>query len=192
MAGAVLTQGTNWRNVERAIGQLKAAQALSARKLVNLRVWRLQRLIRSAGYFRQKAKRLQGLSRWYLSTYGANVKRMFQTDTQTLRSALLQLPGIGPETADSILLYAGHRAVFVIDAYTRRIFRRHQLIDGQESYETIQRFVMDHLPEDPQLFNEFHALLVAVGKRYCRRHDPDCAHCPLGEFPRRLEEIADG
>jgi len=188
MTGAMLTQGTNWHNVERAIARLKAARALSARRLTNLPASMVQRLIRPAGFFRQKATRLQAFSRWYRATYSANAKRMFRQDPWTLRNELLTLPGIGPETADSILLYAGHQAVCVVDAYTRRIFRRHQLIEGHEPYEVIQRFVMDRFPEDPKLFNEFHALLVAVGKRYCHRRDPDCACCPLGEFPRRLDD----
>jgi len=192
MVGAILTQGTNWHNVERAIARLKTAQALSARRLASLRASGIQPLIRSSGYFRQKTTRLQAFSRWYLATYGANVKRMFRTDRWRLRHELLQLSGIGPETADSILLYAGHQPVFVIDAYTRRILRRHQLIEGHEPYEVLQRVVMDRLPEDPQLFNEFHALLVAVGKRYCHRRDPDCARCPLGEFPYQLEETDHG
>jgi endonuclease-3 related protein len=124
---------------------------------------------------------------------------MFRTDPWRLRQRLLGVPGIGPETADSILLYAGHQPVFVVDAYTRRIFRRHWLIQGDESYEAIQRMAMDRLPaprrssgqaglpEDPALFNEFHALLVATGKRYCHVRNPDCPQCPLGEFPRHLE-----
>jgi endonuclease-3 related protein len=147
-------------------------------------------LIRSTGYFRQKAARLQGFSRWYRDTYGANVRRMFRTEPSALRQRLLGLSGIGPETADSILLYAGEQPVFVVDAYTRRILGRHRLIHGRESYEAIQRSVMDRLPENPRLFNEFHALLVAVGKRYCHRRDPRCADCPLGEFPRHLEDGA--
>ena len=187
MVGAILTQATNWHNVERAIARLKAAHALSASALATWRATTVQRLIRSAGYFKQKASRLRAFSRWYLTTYGASVRRMFRTDPWLLRGQLLEIPGIGPETADSILLYAGNEPVFVVDGYTRRIFRRHQLIAGDEPYDAIQRLVMDRLPEDPNLLNEFHALLVEVGKRYCHRRDPDCPHCPLGDLPRTLE-----
>lgn len=192
MVGAILTQGTRWHNVERAIGRLKYARVLSARTLASLRASTLQRLIRATGYFRQKAARLQTLSRWYRTTYGANPRAMFRANARILRDQLLGLPGIGPETADSILLYAGRQPVFVVDAYTRRILRRHLLIAGDEPYETVQRFVMACLPEDQTLFNEFHALLVAVGKRYCHRHNPDCQHCPLGDFPLQREEVANG
>lgn len=192
MVGAILTQNTTWHNVERAIAQLKTARALSAHRLARLRPQHVQRCIRSSGYFRQKAARLQTFSRWYISTYGASTRRMFRTDPWMLRQTLLQLPGIGPETADSILLYAGDQPVVVVDAYTRRIFRRHGLIQGDESYEAIQRMAMEQLPEDPRVFNEFHALLVAVGKRYCHRQDPECTECPLGTFPHHLEVITHG
>ena len=187
MVGAILTQATNWHNVERAIAQLKVARALSPKALATSRATTLQRLIRSAGYFKQKAHRLQVFSRWYLARYGANARRAFRTDPWTLRRQLLEIPGIGPETADSILLYAGHQPVVVVDAYTRRIFRRHELIAGDEPYDTIQQFVMDRLPENPMLFNEFHALLVEAGKRYCHRRNPECPRCPLGDLPRKLE-----
>ena len=190
--GAILTQNTNWHNVERAVTQLKTARALSAERLARLHPRRLQRFIHSTGYFRQKAQRLQTFSRWYLAAYGASPRRMFRTDLWTLRQTLLHLPGIGPETADSILLYAGGQPVLVIDAYTRRIFRRHGLIHGEESYDMVQRMAMERLPEDPRVFNEFHALLVAVGKRYCHRRDPDCTQCPLGDFPHHLEVTENG
>ena len=192
MVGAILTQSTAWRNVERAVAKLKTARVLSAKRLASLQPHVLQRLIRPAGYFRQKAKRLQTFSRWYLSAYGANARRMFRRNCWFLRHQLLQIAGIGPETADSMLLYAGDQPVFVIDAYTRRIFTRHQLIDGDESYDTLQRFVMDRLPEDPQMFNEFHALLVRVGKQYCHRRDPRCVQCPLGSFPHNIEVTGHG
>ena len=192
MVGAILTQATAWHNVERAIHQLKRAHGLSAKALAHLRTRRLQALIRPAGYFRQKAIRLQTFSRWYLKSYCANSRRMFRTDAWTLRGQLLELQGIGPETADSILLYAGNQPVFVVDAYTRRVFARHQLLKGDEPYDTIQQFVMDRLPEDPAMLNEFHALLVAAGKHYCHRHDPDCAHCPLGAFPHHPEVLEHG
>jgi len=186
MVGAIVTQNTAWRNVERAIANLNAAGLLSAARLVRVSSKRLEQLLRPSGYFRQKAARLKTFSRWYQRAYGANPRRMFQTDPWTLRRRLLDISGIGPETADSILLYAGRQPVFVVDAYTRRIFRRHYLIHGDESYAEIQRWIMDRLPEDPAVFNEFHALLVAVGKRSCHPRNPECDRCPLGEFPHHV------
>lgn len=187
IVGAILTQNTAWGNVERAIAQLRAARMLSPRTLARRRSTAVQRLIRPSGYFRQKTAALQGFSRWYLARYQGSARAMFRTPAGRLRQELLGLKGIGPETADSILLYAGCRPIFVIDAYTRRIFQRHQLIPGRESYDELQRFCLDRLPRRVQLYNEFHALLVAVGKRYCHRTDPDCASCPLGNFPHHIE-----
>ena len=186
MVGAIVTQNTAWLNVERAIANLKAAGLLSADGVARASSRRLERLLRPSGYFRQKAARLKTFSRWYRTTYEASPRRMFRTDPGTLRTQLLGISGIGPETADSILLYAGHQPVVVVDAYTRRIFHRHYLIHGDESYEELQRWTMDRLPEDPAVFNEFHALLVAAGKRYCHPRNPECARCPLGEFPHNL------
>ncbi len=194
MVGAILTQATNWRNVQRAISQLKQAQALSAEGLLRLPILRLQRLIRPAGYFRQKTQRLRAFTQWYIHRYGGRPSRMFQRPWQILRQELLALRGIGPETADCILLYAGQQPVFAVDAYTRRVFRRHGVIDGTATYETIQRLVMKAFgrgamsgwTHSVSLYNEFHALLVAVGKRYCQRKNPDCDHCPLGDLPRKL------
>ncbi|HAM41492.1 MAG: hypothetical protein A3I71_03540 [Omnitrophica WOR_2 bacterium RIFCSPLOWO2_02_FULL_63_16] len=187
IVGAILTQNTAWVNVERAIAQLEAAHALSARTLARRPSTAIQRLIRPSGYFRQKAAVLQGFSRWHLKRYQGSTRAMFRTPARRLRQELLGLKGIGPETADSILLYAGRRPTFVIDAYTRRIFQRHHLISGREPYDETQRFCLDRLPRRVQLYNEFHALLVAVGKRYCHRTDPDCASCPLGKFPHHIE-----
>lgn len=187
MVGAILTQATTWHNVERAIDNLRRAGALSAQRLAVMPRARLQSLIRPAGYFRQKATRVQGLSRWALHRFQGRPGRMFRGNLRRLREELLGLPGIGPETADAILLYAGRQPLFVIDAYTRRVFGRHFLIDGREPYEAVQRLVMDRLPKSPTLFNEFHALLVELGKRHCHRRAPDCARCPLVEFPHNLE-----
>ena len=183
MVGAILTQATQWRNVEQAIAQLEQAKVLSPERLVALPRTHLQQLIRPSGYFRQKAKRLSALTSWYLRRYQGRPARMFRTPWPTLRRELLSLDGIGPETADSILLYAGHLPVFVVDAYTIRVLHRHFLIGSNSTYDTVQQRMMRTLPRDAQLYNEFHALLVAVGKRFCHRHDPDCAHCPLGDLP---------
>lgn len=188
MVGAVLTQATNWRNVERAVTNLKRAHGLQARRLLALPPARVARAIRPTGYFRQKAKRLLSFTRWYVKRYDGRVSRMFRTPWPRLREELLALDGIGPETADSILLYAGAQPVFVVDAYTIRIFRRHRLIGSRLSYEAVQGKVMAALPPDAALYNEFHALLVAVGKQHCHRRKPSCACCPLSDLPHTRVE----
>lgn len=190
MVGAILTQATQWQNVEQAIDHLRQGRALTPQCLLKLPLAQLQRLIRPVGYFRQKAKRIRVFTRWYLSRYGADSARMFKTPWTKLRRELLALWGIGPETADSILLYAGNQPVFVVDAYTHRVFRRHRLIrfKRQSNYEAIQHLVMQRLPRQAVVYNEFHALLVGVGKRFCHKQHPDCEHCPLEDLPRSLTE----
>lgn len=192
MMGAMLTQATSWHNVERAMERLRGADALSPRRLLALPVARLERAVRPAGYFRQKAKRLRALSRWLVDRYQGRPARMFRRPWPALRQELLGLHGIGPETADSMLLYAGRRPVFVVDAYTRRLFSRHRLIGPDASYHDIQALAMRSLPPDAPLYNEFHALVVAVGKRFCHRRHPDCVHCPLGDLPHTVEVESDG
>jgi len=192
MLGAILTQATNWHNVEQAIQRLAHTGALQPREVLAIPTRRLEQLVRPAGYFRQKAKRVKVFTQWYVDRYAGRARRMFRTPWRKLREELLALHGIGPETADSMLLYAGQQPVFVIDAYTTRIFRRHRLIRGRATYDTIQRWVMQELPADTQLYNEYHALLVSVGKQFCHRRHPDCNHCPLGKLPRTLEVNIDG
>ena len=187
MVGAILTQATSWHNVEQAIDRLRQANALTPRRLLALSPRVLERCIRPSGAFRQKAKRLRALTRWYLGRYRGQPSRMFRVPPDALRRELLQQHGIGPETADTILLYAGGQPVFVVDAYTRRVFRRHRLVRGTPSDERLKLLVRRHLAPEAQRYNEFHALLVAVGKRYCHRRAPDCTHCPLGNLPRTLE-----
>ena len=195
MVGAVLTQATNWRNVEQAIDRLRRAGALTPQRLARVPVGRLARWVRPTGYFRQKARRLKALTQWYVRRYQGRPSRMFRVPWQRLRDELLKVHGIGPETADSILLYAGAQPVFVVDAYTRRIFRRHRLIGSNATYDAIQRLVMRHLPAPTPVvakrYNEFHALLVAVGKRHCHRRNPDCDRCPLGDLPHTIEPLSD-
>lgn len=189
MVGAILTQATNWQNVERAVNRLRREGALRPRRLAVMPTARLERLIRPAGYFRQKTKRLRAFSRWYLKRYGGSAKRMFRAQLGALRSELLGLHGIGPETADSMLLYAGERPVFVVDAYTTRVLTRHRLIRPSATYAQIQAMVMDTLPARAPLYNELHALFVAVGKRLCHRRNPDCAHCPLDDLPHTRRDL---
>lgn len=177
--GAILTQNTAWTNVEKAIRNLKKGKLLSARGLKDVPLKDLAKAIRSAGYFNEKAKKLKAFIDFLFVNYGGSVKRMFKKETQLLRQELLEIKGIGQETADSILLYAGNRAVFVIDAYTRRVLSRQQLISEKADYQEIQQLFTQNLPLDVQLFNEFHALFVRLGKDICKKTKPDCRRCPL-------------
>jgi len=178
MVGAVLTQNTNWKNVERAIENLKKSDFLSVDALHFLSVPELAEEIRPAGYFNIKAKRLKNLIEFIMERYRGDLSSFLDAETQDLREGLLSVKGIGPETADSILLYAATRPVFVIDAYTHRILMRHGMAEEAATYYELQELFMGHLPEDPIFFNEFHAMIVQAGKEYCRRR-PLCASCPL-------------
>jgi endonuclease-3 related protein len=178
IVGAILTQNTSWKNVEKAIVNLKGKGPLSVKGLHALNAEGLAEEIRPAGYFNVKAKRLKHLVGFIVDRYDANLSTLLGEETGRLRDGLLSVKGIGPETADSILLYAANRPVFVVDAYTFRILFRHAMVDESASYETLQSFFMDHLPDDSALFNEFHALIVQTGKSYCRR-TPRCNECPL-------------
>jgi endonuclease-3 related protein len=181
MVGAVLTQNTNWKNVEKAIENLKSKNMLSLEALRSFSAAELAHEIRPAGYFNIKAKRLKNLISFLVEGYQADLSLFLEDETQNLRQGLISVKGIGPETADSILLYAARRPVFVIDAYTHRILCRHNMSEEQTNYDELQVLFMDHLPEDLALFNEFHALIVQAGKAYCRRK-PLCNHCPLEEW----------
>jgi endonuclease III related protein len=178
IVGAILTQNTAWTNVEKAITALRAARLLHPRGIDTVPQEQLAALIRSAGYYNMKAARLKHVTRFLLTRYGGSVRRMSRMALPELREALLEISGVGEETADSILLYAGDRPIFVVDAYTRRVLERHGLIAANARYGEIQRLFMAHLPADSALFNEYHALLVAVGKIYCRR-TPNCDRCPV-------------
>lgn len=191
MIGAVLTQNTAWRNVERAIAQLRAADALDAETLLALPEATLAELIRPAGYFNVKARRLKALLR-FLADQGALAQAGTlgaRTALPELRRRLLAVHGVGEETADSILLYALGRPVFVVDAYTRRIFTRLGLLHGDERYADIQTVFQAHLPPDARLYNEYHALIVRMGKDVCRPR-PRCAACPLRADCRHAAENA--
>ena len=175
--GAVLTQNTAWTNVEKAIAVLKSRRLLSLDKLVRLSPRRLAPLIRSAGFHNIKAQRLAALLAWLKAQNG--FAALNRTSTTDLRPLLLACHGVGPETADSILLYALNRPVFVIDAYTRRILSRYGLIAGDEPYEVLRRMLESSLPRSAKLYNEYHALLVRLAKVNCRPR-PLCDSCPLG------------
>jgi len=180
--GAILTQSTSWTNVEKAIANLRAARIITPSAIRKVRTARLAELIRPSGYFRQKAKKLKAFSRFLQHQYGGSLKRMFATSVPALREELLSVHGIGPETADSILLYAGNKPVFVVDAYTHRMFARHGVTDGKPDYEAVRAMFENALPRDPRLLNEYHALIVNTGKQWCRKSAPRCESCPLREL----------
>jgi len=182
ITGAILTQNTNWANVEKAIANLKSADRLSAKELYHLDLPRLAELIRPAGYFNIKAKRLKNFVQWLFDNYQGQLSNLEGLDTDRLRAELLAIKGIGCETADSILLYALDRPIFVVDAYTARVAIRHGLIEPGADYEQLRELFQSNLPEDIRLFNEYHALLVKVGKLFCKPK-AQCLGCPLEKLP---------
>jgi endonuclease-3 related protein len=185
--GAILTQNTSWSNVEKAIANLKTAGCLDATRLHELDTADLEKLIRPAGYFRVKAKRLKNFIDWLCTNYGGDLRNLEGISTTRLREELLSLSGIGPETADSILLYALNRPIFVVDTYTARVMVRHGLISPEGlDYHQLQDLFMSNLDSDAAMFNEFHALLVMTGKDYCKP-DPRCAPCPLDHLPHTTD-----
>jgi len=186
VTGAILTQNTNWANVEKAIANLKAADLLTPEKLHQLDVSQLAELIRPAGYYNIKAKRLKNFINWLFDNYDGRLTNLENLDTDRLRAGLLAVRGIGPETADSILLYALNRPIFVVDTYTARIAFRHQLIEPDADYERLRELFQSNLPQDTQLFNEYHALLVKVGKEFCKPK-AKCPGCPLEKLPHTLD-----
>ncbi len=188
MVGAILTQNTNWGNVERALANLKSAGALNPRRLAELPPDRLAELIRPSGCFRVKAKRLREFVLWLRRKRpGTEMEFFRRTPTDRLRRELLGVHGIGPETADSILLYALRRRKFVVDAYTRRFLARHGLIAPDAAYDDIQSFFERNLPPSRRLYNEYHALIVRLGKEFCRAK-PRCDRCPLEPLPGAAAE----
>jgi endonuclease III related protein len=181
--GAILTQNTAWTNVEKAIVNLKAEALLSPEALRYFGTAELARSIRPAGYFNIKAQRLKEFVCWLFAHHGGSLERMFTGEWQQLREQLLQVKGIGRETADSILLYAGAKPTFVVDAYTRRIFSRLGILPSDEApYEEVRTLCMTSLPADVPLYNEYHALIVEHAKVHCRSI-PRCGGCPLAEAP---------
>jgi endonuclease-3 related protein len=219
IVGAYLTQNTNWTNVEIALKKLRSAKLLSIQGVRNVSIRRLEPLIRPSGYFRQKAAHLKTFVKFLDQKYGGSLKRMFAQPTAELREQLLSLNGVGPETADSILLYAGQHPIFVVDAYTRRIATRHRIAADKATYEELRALFerslsgtallqapSSRLPEGTahkpsrmslatrvplaQVFNEMHGLIVGVGKNYCAKSNPRCDECPLKHLlPRQLTSV---
>jgi len=188
IVGAILTQNTSWKNVERAIANLRSAKLLSPDAIAKIGPARLAAHLRPSGYFRQKTQTLKTFVSFLFEKYEGSLNCLFATPTNLLREQLLALRGIGPETADSILLYAGNHSVFVVDAYARRLLDRHGLLPpgarggSRRAYEQIRSLFESQLPRDPRLFNEFHALIVRTGKSHCRKTAPLCSSCPLSSF----------
>ncbi len=178
--GAILTQNTAWRNVEKAIVNMREKGLLDAQRLKTIDPVSLSEIIRPAGFYRIKAARLKSFIDFLWDEYGGSLERMGRVETETLRRRLLAVRGIGPETADSILLYALGKPIFVVDAYTFRFLRNHGLYTRAHTYEEVQSIFMKHLPLDTHLFNEFHALIVLLCQRFCKKK-PLCESCPLGK-----------
>jgi endonuclease-3 related protein len=182
IVGAILTQNTAWTNVEKALANLKRARLLTPTALNRVTTARLARLIRPSGYFNLKAKKLKAFARFVCAEHRGRLAHLFARDAARLREELLAVYGIGPETADSIVLYAARQPIFVVDAYTRRVMARLGLARADATYDELQRLFMEHLPREERLFNEYHALIVALGKDVCRKSQPRCGECPLREI----------
>jgi endonuclease III related protein len=182
IVGAILTQNTSWTNVERAISNLRRASLLTPAAIQRASPQQLGRLIQPSGYFRQKARKLKAFCAFLRAEYRGSLKRMFETPTIVLRAKLLGVFGIGPETADSILLYAGEHAVFVVDTYTKRMLARHGWTREEAKYDDVRGIFETEGLGQVKRFNEFHALIVKTGKNYCRPRDPLCGECPLGPY----------
>jgi endonuclease-3 related protein len=178
IVGAVLTQNTAWKNVERAIDNLKKAGVLTAAGMNSISEKKLAKLIKSAGYYNVKAKRLKNVMAFLNHEYGGDLSGLFEDSLSAVREKILAVKGIGPETADSILLYAAGKPIFVVDAYTRRVLLRHGILADGTTYEHIQTLFMHNLPHHVSLFKEFHALFVCLAKAYCKTTSV-CRGCPL-------------
>lgn len=182
MVGAILTQNTNWKNVGKAIDNIKKAGLLNPEKLLKHRRM-IPKLIKPSGFYKLKSKRLIAFLKYFLDNYNGEASRMNIKKIGIMRNELLSISGIGYETADSILLYANSRPVFVIDTYTRRIFSRHHMFEYDQPYDEIRHIFESNLPRRVKLYNEYHALIVKLGKEYCKKNEPLCNTCP---FPNIL------
>ncbi len=180
--GAILTQSVSWRNVAKAINNLKTAGLLDLQTMHQSPAEEIENCIVPTMYYRAKTRKLKAFVDHIVQNYNGHLELMLQKDVQTLRKELLNIYGIGPETADSIILYAAGKPVFVVDAYTKRIFSRLGFFREDISYDELQRYFMQTLPPDTPFFNEFHALIVGVGNRFCSNKKPKCPECPVGEL----------
>lgn len=193
IAGAILTQNVAWKNVEKAIANLKAAGLLDPEAMHRASAEELEPYIRPTGYFRVKARKLKAFVDHLWERYGGSLDAMFARPLKELRPEILSIFGIGPETADAILCYAGNYPIMVMDAYTRRVFSRLGFLDEEIDYQGMQDFFMDNLPGDVKLFNEYHALIDGLANRICVKNGPGCDRCPVGETcPRTGVDRAGG
>ncbi|WP_213974043.1 endonuclease III domain-containing protein [Tepidanaerobacter acetatoxydans] len=179
IVGAILTQSISWKNVEKAIYNLKTEDLLSLDAILAVDKDKLAALIKSTMYYNQKALKLKSFCRYIKQNYGGDIYALFEKNIPNMRAELLGIKGIGPETADSIILYAAEKPIFVVDAYTRRIFSRLGFLPDDAEYSQMQDFFMSNLPSDVNLFNEYHALIVRLGKDYCKNKKPLCNECPV-------------
>ncbi|MDO9577484.1 MAG: hypothetical protein Q7J16_06325 [Candidatus Cloacimonadales bacterium] len=177
--GAILTQSISWQNVETAIQNLKRENLCSLEAIYHAKIETIAPLIRSTLYYNQKAKKLKNFTDILFAEFGGKLTKMFSLELKELRDKLLNIAGIGEETADSILLYVGEKPIFVVDAYTKRIFTRFGLIENDLDYQKVQDFFMENLPSDVALFQDFHAQIVRLGKEYCRKRNLKCGECPV-------------
>jgi len=190
--GAILTQNTAWKNVEKAIVRMKSLGLISFPAILSATPSDLAETIRPSGYFNQKAKKLKALAKVVCRDGNKTIRQFLYGKTMdTARTLLTNVWGIGMETADAILLYAGGYRIFVVDAYTKRIFFRHGIVDLNTDYEEVRKMVEQSIPSDTAAYNEFHAALVHLGKDFCHRETPDCSHCPLASLPERFRQTGE-
>ncbi|MDD2372516.1 MAG: endonuclease III domain-containing protein [Syntrophomonadaceae bacterium] len=187
--GAVLTQAVAWKNVTRAINNLKSAHLININAILNINEEDLAQCIKPALYHRQKARKLKALMTFIAREYNSDLDLMFAQPLPVLREKLLAVWGIGPETADSILLYAGDKPVFVVDTYTKRIFYRLGMVDENISYQEMQEYFHNNVPPNLYIYNEYHALLVGLGANYCKKSRPGCSQCPLLKLCKYLTHL---
>ena len=187
--GTILTQNTSWKNVEKAICQLNKNKLIDIKKIIRIKKDKLARIIKSSGYHNQKAKKLKNFCDFLLKRHNGNLKSLFKNNIKKLRNELLSVNGIGPETADSIMLYAAKKPIFVVDAYTKRVLNR--IGYKEEEYDEFQKLLMENLENSEKLFNECHALLVELGKNICKK-DPLCGNCPINGFCSHYKDVYQG
>lgn len=177
--GAILTQQSTWINVEKALRNLKESNVITPRDIVQLPLEDLKQIIKPSGFFNQKAERLRKISEYILITYGGELELLFAKDKKSLRDELLQLKGVGEETADSIILYAAEKNEFVVDAYTKRIYSRLKIVEENIKYGDLKKYIVNEIPENLLIYQEFHGLIVLLGKNICKKKNPNCKECPL-------------
>ncbi len=179
VVGAVLTQQSNWANVEKALNNLKKISILTPKDIVMVPLDDLKKIIKPSGFYNQKSKRLKEMSEYILEFYGGDVKLLFDKDKKLLREELLKIKGVGKETADSIILYGAEKKEFVVDTYTKRIYSRLKIVEQKITYEDLKNHIINEIPEDLIIYQEFHGYIVLLGKNFCKKNNPKCGQCPL-------------